>query len=114
MRTQRNNIIKFNQYMRSDKTPCIIYADLKSLIKKLRNCKNVPEKSLTTRTGEHIPCEYSTSTICVFGIIKNKHNLYRGENCMKKFCIYLREDAADIINFEKRKMLPLTEKELKS
>ena len=33
---------------------------------------------------------------------------------MKKFFIYLREHAADVINFEKKKMLPLTEKELKS
>ena len=32
---------------------------------------------------------------------------------MKKFCISLREHAADVISFEKKKMLPLTEKELK-
>ena len=32
---------------------------------------------------------------------------------MKKFCISLREHATDVINFEKKKMLPLTEKELK-
>ena len=32
---------------------------------------------------------------------------------MKKSCISLREHAANIINFEKKKMLPLTEKELK-
>ena len=33
---------------------------------------------------------------------------------MKKFCIPLREHAADVINFEKKKILPLTENELKS
>ena len=32
---------------------------------------------------------------------------------MKKFCISLREHAADVISFEKKTMLPLTEKELK-
>ena len=32
---------------------------------------------------------------------------------MKKFYIYLREHATNIINFEKKKMLPLTKKELK-
>ena len=30
--TQKNNILKFNQYMKSDKKPCIIYVDLESLI----------------------------------------------------------------------------------
>ena len=33
---------------------------------------------------------------------------------MKKLCIYLREHVADVTNFEKKKLLPLTEKELKS
>ena len=32
---------------------------------------------------------------------------------MKKFCSSLREHATDIINFESKKMLTLTEKELK-
>ena len=32
---------------------------------------------------------------------------------MKKFCGPTREHAANVINFERKKMLPLTEKELK-
>ena len=31
---------------------------------------------------------------------------------MKKFCTSLREHATNVINFEKKNMLPLTEKEL--
>ena len=56
--TQRDNTLIFNQYTKSDKTPCIIYADLKSLIKIIDNCKNNPEKSSTLKTGEYIPCRY--------------------------------------------------------
>ena len=36
------------------------------------------------------------------------------EDYMNKLCISPREHAADKINFEKKKMLPLPEKELKS
>ena len=43
--TQKDNILKFNQYMKSDKTSCIIYADLESLIKKIDICENNPGKS---------------------------------------------------------------------
>ena len=43
--------------------PYIIYADLESLIKKVERCANNPEKSSTTKIGEHIPCRYSMSTI---------------------------------------------------
>ena len=62
--------IRFNQYMKPDKT-CIIYADLESLIKIIDNCKNNPEKSSTANIGEHIPCGYSTSTIWTFYNIEN-------------------------------------------
>ena len=52
--TQKNNILKFNQYMNSNKTPRIFYAGLESLIKKIDNCKNNPEESLTAKIDEHI------------------------------------------------------------
>ena len=41
--------------------------------------------------------------------IENKHRLYRGEDCMKTFCISLREDAANV----KKKMLLITKRDLK-
>ena len=54
------------------------------------------------------------STIWSFDNIENKHTSYRGEDCMKKFCESLREHSKNIINFEEKKMLPLTKKEIKT
>ena len=85
--------------MKSDKIPCTIYIVLQSLIKKVDGCANNPEKFSTTKTGEHIPCGHSVSTIWVFDNIENKHSLYCRKDCMKKFCISLREHAANVINF---------------
>ena len=42
--------------MKSDKAPCIIHADLKSLMKKIDKCKNNVDKSSATKIGEHVPC----------------------------------------------------------
>ena len=39
-----------------------------------------------TKTGEPILCGYLMSTIWAFKNISNKHILYRGKECMKKFC----------------------------
>ena len=36
MPSEKNDILRFNQYMKLDEIPCIIYADLESLIKKPR------------------------------------------------------------------------------
>ena len=94
--------------MKSDKLPYIIYVDIECLIRKIDECGNNPEKSSTTKIGEHIPCGYLMSTIGRFDHIENKHTLYRGKDCMKMFCTFLREDAKNIMNSEKKKMLPLT------
>ena len=63
MPSENDNILKFNQYMISDKMPYIIYADIEPLIRTIERYANNPEKSSTTKIGEHIPCEYSTSKL---------------------------------------------------
>ena len=114
MPSEKNNILEFNQYMKPYKISYIIYADIESLIRKIDGCANNPEKSSTTEIGEHIPCEYSMSIIWGLDHIEEKHTLYRRKDCMKKSCNSLREHAKNIIDFEKKKMLPLTKEELKS
>ena len=46
MSSEKDNILKFNQYMKSDKMPYITYADVESLIKKIGVCANNPDKIL--------------------------------------------------------------------
>ena len=112
MPAERNKILKFNQYMKLNKMSYIIYADLESLIKKIDGCENNPENTSATKVGEHIPCGYSMSTIRGFDHIENKYTLYRGKDCMKMLCDSLKEHANNISSCEKKKMLPLTKKEL--
>ena len=51
------------------------------------------------------------SMISTFDDKENKHNLYKDKDCMKKFSESLRERAMKIINFQKKKMIPLTNAE---
>ena len=50
------------------------------------------------------------STIWEVDNIEDKHTLYREEDCKKNFCESLREHAKSIIDFEKKKKLPLKRK----
>ena len=79
--------------------------------RKMSTCQNNPNKSSTTKINKHTPSGYSLLTHCSFDESKNKLNYYRGDDCMKKFCKDLREHATKIINYEKKKMIPLTTKE---
>ena len=62
-RMKIDKLLEFNQYMKSDKLPYIIYADIESLITKIEGCANNAETSLTTKIAEYIPCGYLMSTI---------------------------------------------------
>ena len=111
---KKKKILELKQYMKCDKIPYVIYADIESLIRKIDGCANNQEKLSAMKISEYIPCEYSISTIWEFEHVKNKYSLYRGKDCMKRFWASLREHEQRIIGFEKKKMLPLTRKELKN
>ena len=96
-------VIEFNQYQKYDKVPFIICPNFQCVIERIDGCKNNPENSSTTKVGEHSPSGFPMSTISSFRIMENKHDVYRGKNCMKKFCESLREHALKIINFKKKK-----------
>ena len=83
-------ILEFNQYKKSDNAPFIIFADLECIIEKTDGCKSNSENSSKTKVSKHIPSGFSMSTVSSFKSIENKHDVYRGKDCMKKFCGSLR------------------------
>ena len=99
MPSEGTKILEFNQFQKL--APFIIYADLECLIERVDGCKNNPESSSITKVSEHIQSGFSMSTISSFKSKENKHDVYRGKDCMKTFCESLREHAMEIINFKK-------------
>ena len=111
MPTKDNNIIKYNHGEKYMKVTFIIYADLECLLEKMSTFINNSNNSSTTKINKHTPSGYLIFTSCSFDESKNKLNYYRGKDCMKKFCKDLKEHATGIINYEKKKIIPLTKEE---
>ena len=95
MPSDSTKITEFSQYQKSDKVPFIIYADLQCIIEKTGRFKNNPENSSTTKVREHIQSASSMSTISSLMSIENKHDVYRGKDCMRKFCEFLIKRACN-------------------
>ena len=114
MPNEDNKILKYNHGEKSMRAPFIIYVDLETLLEKMNTCYDNTEKSSTTKINKHTPSGYSLFTHCSFNKAENKIDYYRGEDCMKKFCLDLREHATKIINYEKKEMIPLTKKKEKN
>ena len=111
MPEEGNKILKYSHGDKSMMQPFAIYFDFESLLEKVDNCCNDLEKSSATKINEHAPSSYSLFTCCLFDAKGHKLDSYRGEDCLKKFCKNLKEHVLKIINYEKKKIMPLTEEE---
>ena len=103
--------IKRNNIQKHDKTPFITYAELECIMENTDSCKNNPENPSATKVSEHISSGFSMSTISSFKSVENKHGVYRGKDCMKKFCESLREHAMKITYFKKMNLLTKEQQE---
>ena len=112
MPEEGKNILKYRPGEKSLKAPFAIYADLECLLIKEQSCQNNPEKSYTERKARHEPSVYSLSLICLFDSTKNKYCVYRGKGCVGHFCRKLKKLGTEIINYEKKYMIPLTNEEI--
>ena len=101
MPSEKNKILEFNQHVKSDNVPYINYAD---------NDVLTIQRIIQRQIFWHLPCGYSVPTIWFFHHIENEHIVYCRMNCLKKFCESLREHAKNMIDFENKKVLPLTKK----
>ena len=106
--------IKYLPGEMSLKVSFIVYADLECLLKKVRSCQNNLEISYTETKAKHKPSGYVWCSICSFDDTKNRRYFYRGKDCIEKFCKDLKELGTEMINFKKKEMIPLTNKEIKS
>ena len=90
------------------------YADLECCLKKCIYVKIILKNLTQRKKTKHTPPGHSLFTNCSFEATKNKLDCYRGEDCMERFCIDLRDHAMKIIKYEEKEMIPLTDKENKS
>ena len=77
--------------------------DVESFIRKKDGSANNVGKSSTMKIGKGISCGYLISTIWGSNHIEDKHSLYRGKYCMKKFFESLREHEKSIIILKRKK-----------
>ena len=70
--------------------------------RKIDTCHKNPEKSYTEKKAKHILSGYSFVKCCSYDKSKNKRRYYIGEDCMKRFCDNLEDQAMKIISYEKK------------
>ena len=106
--------LEYNHGEKSLKVPFIIYLDLESSLPKMHACQNNIEKSYTERKAKHKTSGWATIVKCSFDATKDRYDYYREIDCIEKLSKKLKDYAMEIINYEEKEMISLTDKENKS
>ena len=119
------SVVEFCDGQNQFKVPFIMYADFESVLEPIQGPENDepcglrahrphPRTSSNRGVNNHIPsgwCIYSDFT---YGKVENPLKLYRGEDCVKKFCDHVIGEAHRLYHaFPEKPMEPLTKKQWK-
>ena len=89
-------IIEFQNFKKSMRVAFVIYADFEAVTEKIDSATPNPEKSFTEKYQKHTP-----SGLCYYVKKDDVENyaepvVYRGEDCVEKFCTMIEEEVKEI------------------
>ena len=91
-----------------------MYADFESILEPMQGPANDPMSSSTRGINNHVPSGWCVRNKFAYGKIESPLKLYRGEDCVKKFCEHVIGEAKRLYSsFPEKRMTPSTLKEMK-
>ena len=109
----KKSIVQYSDGQFQFKVPFIMYADFESILEPIQGPENNPRISSTKGINNHVSSGWCFRSEFAYGKAENPLKLYRGEDCVKKFCDHVIEEACRFYqSFPEKPMKPLTPKEM--
>ena len=110
----KNSRVEFCDGQFQFKVPFVMYADFESLLEPIHGPENDPRASSSMRgINNHVPSGWCVYSEFAYGKVENPLKLYRGEDCVKKFCDHVIGEVYRLYHsFPEKPMNPLTPKEI--
>ena len=97
------------------KVPFMMYANFESILMPIQGPNPDLYKPHTTKVNQHIPSGWCTFSKFAYGDVDDPLKLYRGEDCVEKFCDHIKQEAHRLYHmFPEKPMDPLTNRQWKS
>ena len=110
----RRPIVEYSDGQFQFKVLFIMYTDFESILEPISGPSNNPRISTTRDINIHVPSGWYVQSEFAYGKVKNPLALYRGKDCVKKFCNHVIGEAHRLYkSFPEKPMEPLTKKQWK-
>ena len=80
------SVVEFCDGQNQFKVTFIMYADFESILEPVQGPENDPRTSSNRGVNNHVPFGWCVYSDFAYGKVENPLKLYRGEDCVKKFC----------------------------
>ena len=108
---EEGTILRFKNFLHSERVPFIVYADTEALIKEIHNCDPNPQKSYTKKYQKHEPVSFSyyikcfDNSVCEPILRTYTRTTPEEKDAMDVFIQWLEEDVKAIANIKPKKMI---------
>ena len=111
---RKGSKIEFCDGQNQFKVPFIMYADFELILEPIQGPNPVPMGPYTLAITKHSPSGWCVYSKFAYGEVKDPLKLYRGKDCLEKFCDHIRQEAHRLYHmFPEKPMDPLTKKQWK-
>ena len=90
---RKGSTMEFYDGQNQFKVPFTMYVDFEAILEPIQGLNLDPEEPYTSKVNQHISsgwCVYSKFT---YGDVDDPLKLYRGKDCVEKFCDHIRQKA---------------------
>ena len=107
-------IVEYSNGQYQYKAPFIMYADFESILEPISAPVPNLQTSSTHGVNIHTPSGWCIRSEFAYGEVKDPLRLYRGKDCISRFCEHIIEEAHQLYNsFPEKTMAPLTKSQLR-
>ena len=110
----RTPMVEYSDGQFQFKVLFIMYADFESILKPIQDLGNNPRISSTRVVNVHTPPGWCIRSEFAYGEVKDPLKLYRGKDCVLKFCDHIIGEARHLYrSLPEKPMEPITKAQLK-
>ena len=109
----RKPIVEYLNGQYQYKVPFIMYADFESILEPISGLAPNSKISSTHGVSIHTPSGWCVRSEFTYGEVKDPLKLYRGKDCISRFCEHIIGEARRLYNsFPEKPMIPLTKDQI--
>ena len=90
----------------------MMYVDFEVILQPIQGPSQNPNQLYTSEVNQHIPSGWCVYSKFAYGDVDDPLTIYRGKDCVEKFCDYIRQEVHRLYHrFAEKPRDPLTKKQ---